>query len=70
MRRANEIIRRSIAFFALSDARPLEEIVIFIDGHKTDYGALADLPKTSDRFVDILAKESVVKWIQINVRLE
>jgi len=30
----------------------------------------ADLPNTSDRFVDILAKESVVKWTQINVRLE
>lgn len=33
-------------------------MVAFIDEHKTDYGALADLPKTSDRFVEYLRKKA------------
>jgi hypothetical protein len=58
LRRANEIIRKAAAFFALSDARPLEEIVIFIDEDKIDYGALADLPNITDRFVEYLRKKA------------
>ena len=49
---------QSSCFFRPSGARPLEEIVIFIDEHKTDYGALADLRKTSDRFVEYLRKKA------------